>query len=88
MDITVNSENEIVTSEQVQQSKTLNKMNLLDQKAMCERNIASMQANLAVVEEQLAMFDSPEVTAAISAYVDAQKPIVIKDPVQPVVPNP
>ena len=80
MDITVNSENEIVTSEQVQQSKTLNKMNLLDQKAMCERNIASMQANLAVVEEQLAMFDSPEVTAAISVYIEAQKPIILKNP--------
>ena len=76
MDIQVNSENEIVATEQVQQSKTLNKMNLSDQKNSIEMQIRQLQANLDKVNADLATFDSPDVVAAVKVYTDAQAAIL------------
>ena len=47
--------------------------------------IPVLEAELSDVRTRLATFDDPEVTAAISVYVEAQKPIVLK---VPVIPNP
>ena len=87
MDINVISETKIEAVEMAEVKTVYDKELLEQQERELTNRIIVLEAELSDVRNRLATFSSPDVVAAITVYVE-NKPVIGKDPVQPVVPNP